>query len=138
MRVVLPNRVGIWVHPHHNYVVVYSFSKQLPCLFPQHGPGRKHERTIALVPWQDEIVDAHPEQLIRGLIHSDGCRSRNVVNGKNYPRYQFCNHSDDIRDIFCRYCDRLGIEWRQMNRWNISIARRGSVAKLDEFIGPKR
>jgi hypothetical protein len=32
----------------------------------------------------------------------------------------------------------LGIEWRQMNRYNISVARSESVARLDEFIGPKR
>jgi hypothetical protein len=25
--------------------------------FPQHGPGRKHERPIVLEPWQLEIVD---------------------------------------------------------------------------------
>jgi hypothetical protein len=31
----------------------------------------------------------------------------------------------------------LGIEWRAMNRWNISVARRASVAQLDEFVGPK-
>jgi hypothetical protein len=31
----------------------------------------------------------------------------------------------------------LGIEWRVMNRWTISVARRASVARLDEFVGPK-
>lgn len=36
-----------------------------PCLFPQHGPGRKHERRIELVPWQEEILEAHPELLLR-------------------------------------------------------------------------
>lgn len=29
---------------------VKSTSKPWPCLFPQHGPGRKHERTIDLAP----------------------------------------------------------------------------------------
>lgn len=33
--------------------------QHLPCLFPQHGPGRKHERKIALEPWQHAIVSAH-------------------------------------------------------------------------------
>ena len=139
MQAVVPtNRVRGFIRRESACAEVTAYSKQWPCLFPQHGPGSKHTRRIALVPWQEEIGDAHPEQLLRGLIQSDGCRSRNVVNGKNYPRYQFCNHSDDIRDIFCRYCDRLGIEWRQMNRWNISVARRPSVAELDRFIGPKR
>ncbi len=46
-------------------------------MFPQDGPGKKHERPIALEPWQQEIVDAHPWEFIRGLIHSDGCRITN-------------------------------------------------------------
>src|SRR5262249_5395128 len=53
-------------------------------------------------------------------------------------RYQFSNRSDDIRAIFCEYCDRVGVEWRRMNRWTISVARRGSGARMDRFIGPKR
>ena len=63
-----------------------------------------------------------------------------TVNGKQYayPRYQFCNASDDIRQMFCDACDAVGVEWRRMNARNISVARRASVARLDEFIGPKR
>lgn len=30
-----------------------------------------------------------------------------------YPRYQFSNRSDDIRGIFCEYCDQVGVEWRR-------------------------
>lgn len=55
-----------------------------------------------------------------------------------YPRYQFCNHSADIRELFCEYCDKLGIASRQMNRFTISVARAGSVARLDAMVGPKR
>mgnify|MGYP002336194323 CR=1 FL=1 len=55
-------------------VDVSSWSKQWPCLLPQHGPGRKHERPIQLVDWQQAIVDEHPGWLLRGLIHSDGWR----------------------------------------------------------------
>jgi hypothetical protein len=117
---------------------VASFSKHWPCLFPQHGPGRKHERRIALTPWQQELVDQDPRPLIRGLLHSDGCRVLNWVNGTPYPRYHFSNVSADIRGIFGRACDQLGIEWRPNNRWSLSVARRGSVALLDEFVGPKR
>ena len=32
-------------------VVVQSNWKHWPCLFPQHGPGRKHERPIVLEDW---------------------------------------------------------------------------------------
>jgi hypothetical protein len=54
-----------------------------------------------------------------------------------YVRYEFSNRSADIRALFTRACDRLGIEWRQMNGHTIAIARRGSVARLDDFVGPK-
>ena len=62
----------------------------------------------------------------------------NWVNGTPYPRYHFSNVSADIRGIFGRACDQLGIEWRANNRCSLSVARRGSVALLDEFVGPKR
>jgi len=112
--------------------------KHWPCLFPQHGPGRKHERKIELRPWQELIIDQHPDRLLRGLIQSDGYRGLNYVNGKGYPRYQFSNRSSDIKEIFCRACDAYGVRWRRMNRWAISIARAADVARLDEVIGPKR
>jgi hypothetical protein len=78
---------------------------------------------------------------LRGLIHSDGCRFTNTIRHPKktytYPRYNFSNRSDDIRGLFCGACDLLGIEWRVMNAWNISVARRESVACLDELVGPK-
>jgi hypothetical protein len=39
-------------------VEVKSYSTHWTCLFPQHGPGKKHNRTIALEEWQQQIVDA--------------------------------------------------------------------------------
>ncbi len=33
-------------------VEMSMYSKHWPCLFPQHGPGRKHERPIELQTWQ--------------------------------------------------------------------------------------
>lgn len=137
IRAVMPsNKVLIQQMP-YNAVEIGCHSKRWPLLFPQHGPGRKHERKIELVQWQQEIVERHPRELLRGLIHSDGCRVLNRVNRKDYPRYFFSQVSADIRAIFCAACDRLGIEHRQ-NRWNsISIARAPSVALLDTFVGPK-
>jgi hypothetical protein len=121
---------------------VCGYSKQWPCLFPQHGRGPKHQRPIRLTSWQQRIVDAEARSLIRGLIHSDGCRFTNAVKHGarryEYPRYNFTNASADIRAIFCQACDRVGVEWRRMNERNISIAKRESVARLDEFVGPKR
>jgi hypothetical protein len=93
------------------------------------------------VAWQRKIVECHPGRLLRGLIHSDGCLSVNTIRHPKktyvYPRYLFSNRSDDIRRIFCDACDQLGIEWRVMNRWNISVARHESIALLGEFVGQK-
>ncbi|WP_019630667.1 helix-turn-helix domain-containing protein [Actinomadura atramentaria] len=124
---------------------VGAYSKHWPCLFPQHGPGLKHTRKIELVPWQQEITDEFTGDFLRGLIHSDGYRGMNrvkrPVNGEDrwyeYPRYSFSNRSMDIQRMFTDALDRLGIAWRQMNRWNVSVARREAVARLDEFVGPK-
>jgi hypothetical protein len=128
-------------------IVVQLSHPALPFAFPQHGAGRKHLRPIALEQWQREITTAFPRELLRGLIHSDGCRTMNRFKTKlpsgriatyEYPRYFFSNLSDDIRRIFCEHCELLGITWTQSNPRNISISHRTSVALMDEFIGPKR
>ncbi|MEV5436309.1 helix-turn-helix domain-containing protein [Streptomyces sp. NPDC052682] len=128
---------------------VKVYSKHLRCLFPQHGPGKKHERRIVLEPWQQEIVDAHPWEFIRGLIHSDGCRITNwttrMVAGERkryeYPRYFFSNKSADIRQLFTDTLDKVGVEWavyaRNGDAFNISVARKASVALMDLHVGPK-
>ena len=86
-----------------------------------------------LAEWQREIVDGHPEQFLRGLIHSDGCRTVNrftttLPSGRvaeyAYPRYFFSNLSADIRGLFCAYCERLGVRWTQSNPRNISVSHR--------------
>ena len=137
MRAVMPNnRVHVQQLP-YKAVEIGCFSKLWPLLFPQHGPGPKHKRRIELEAWQGEIVARFPREFLRGLIHSDGCRVLNRVNGKDYPRYFFDQVSDDIRRLFCEVCDRLGIEYTR-SRWKtVSIARAESVALLDSFIGPK-
>jgi hypothetical protein len=142
MHELLPNnRPMVLPKRKERAVEVGIYSKQLRCLFPQHGPGRKHERRIELTDWQLRLVERHPGKLLRGLIHSDGWRGINRVrHGEKtyeYSRYNFSNRSADIKRIFCDACDLLGIEWRVMNRWDISVARRASVARLDEFVGPK-
>ena len=42
-------------------------SRLWPLVFPQHGPGKKHERAIALARWQQDIVDRFPHEFLRGL-----------------------------------------------------------------------
>jgi hypothetical protein len=116
---------------------VACYSKAWPCFIPQHGSGMKHHRKIELTRWQLDIAERYPTALIRGLIHSDGCRVLNKSMGRVYVRYMFSNASADIRGIFCRACDQLGIAWRQPRERTISVARRKSVALLDTFVGPK-
>ena len=121
------------------WVEIYACWRHWPCLFPQHGPGRKHLRPIVLHDWQQRLVAAYPKQLIRGLIHSDGCRVVNRVRNRRYayPRYFFTNTSEDILQIFREACDAVEVDYRMSNRNTVSIARRTSVTKLDSFIGPK-
>jgi hypothetical protein len=126
-------------------VHVTASSKHWPCLFPQHGPGRKHERPIELLPWQRQIVQDHPGRFVRGLFHSDGCRVINRVvrdvDGQRrryaYPRYFFSNHSADILGLAEWGLDLLGAGHRRSNSTTVSVARRASVAILDEAVGPK-
>ncbi|MFF9805266.1 transcriptional regulator [Streptomyces coeruleorubidus] len=127
------------------YVSVVGYSRHWPRLFPQHGPGKKHERPIELAPWQQVILDAHLWEFIRGLIHSDGCRITNwttrTVAGERkryeYRRYFFTNHSADIIRLFTKALDQVGVDWKQANARNISVARKASVALMDAHVGPK-
>ena len=127
------------------YVNVMVHGNHLPCLFPQHGPGRKHRRLIALEDWQEEIVRAFPAAFLRGLFHSDGARVSNwatrVVAGEkrryDYPRWQFSNRSEDILAMCGSALDLAGVAWRGSGPWTISVSRREAVARLDTLIGQK-
>jgi hypothetical protein len=126
-------------------VVVQSYWKHWPCLFPQHGPGRKHERRLELADWQRTIIEDHPADFLRGLFHSDGCRvanwaTRDVAGEKKryeYLRWQFTNESADIMRWCGEALDLVGIAWRQTNQRTLSVSRCEAVAELDRLIGPK-
>jgi hypothetical protein len=146
MQIVVPKSKVNKLHRGGNFikrddpsnVEVSSFSKAWRCLIPQYGPGRKHERPIVLTDWQQELVDRYPDQLLRGLIHSDGCRFINTGRGGwRWPRYGFANKSADIREIFCQACDRMNLHWTRAGDRQIYVSRKADVARLDEFIGPK-
>ena len=66
------SRVTVRRHRHDAYFIVSSYAAHWVDAFPQAGPGCKHDRPIGLADWQREVVDRHPEQFLRGLIHSDG------------------------------------------------------------------
>ena len=123
-------------NPDFSHVEVSCYSKSWPCLLPQHGPGRKHQRLIELADWQWRLVEKDPELLLKGLIHSDGCRFIN--SGKNWscPRYSFSNRSHDIRYIFCGACDLVGVHYTFAPH-TVYVSRMADVARLDKFIGPK-
>jgi len=120
---------------------VRSFWMHWPCLLPQHGPGKKHERAIRLEPWQQRVVDDFPGRFLRGLFHSDGCRTDNriVRAGREYvyPRYFFVNESADIMGLCQAALDTLGVSWRMCRRTMLSVARRDDVAELDRHVGAK-
>ncbi|GAA1444172.1 helix-turn-helix domain-containing protein [Nocardiopsis tropica] len=132
---------------------VYGDWKHWPCLFPQAGPGKKHERPILWEPWQRTLVGKHPEMFVRGLFHSDGCRTDNKVRRQvggewkdySYPRYQFCNASGDIVALLTEILDLLEIPWKRhvsprpprQDKIVVSVSKRAAVARMDEFVGPK-
>src|SRR5207253_2772127 len=95
---LVPRRVGL--SRNGRVVIVRTDWGGWPAMLPQHGKGRKHMRRIALEPWQEKLVVSHPDHFVRGCIHSDGCRHRRIVRGKNYPAYGFQpveRHSQPLR-----------------------------------------
>lgn len=137
---ILPNNKVSIYRPGRNAgdcSVVVVHSQKIAAMFPQHGAGEKHTRKIRLETWQEEIVQEHPKQFLRGLIHSDGCRDANVVNNKSYPRYSFSQKSQDIMKIFQRACDELGIAYTKPRPIVTAISKRKYVDFMDSFIGPK-
>jgi hypothetical protein len=124
--------------------------KHWPCLIPQHGPGRKHDRPIVLEDWQRAIVEVPPGPFLRGLFHSDGCRAgnwtRKLVAGEmkryDHPRWQFTNSSADIRELCCWALDLAVIYWRQASWKELqrrATRRRGQARRPDrpEGLGPR-
>lgn len=112
-------------------------SKHWPCLLPQHGPGKKHTRKIALATWQQALVDRATEEFLLGLIHSDGCRVVANDRGVRSVRYHFSNRSEDILGLFTAALDALDIPWTRPDWHTIAIYRKAATARLDEFVGPK-
>jgi hypothetical protein len=122
------------------------YSTHLGCVFPQHGPGRKHERPILLEPWQHEILESEPWAFIRACIWTDGCAFINRTDihrpkPYEYLSYDFSNKSDDIAGLFIRTCDQVGVVTRPncnpRGQWHVRINQRASVALMEERVGVK-
>jgi hypothetical protein len=99
-------------------VGVQSYSNHWPCLLPQHGPGRKHDRPIHLTDWQQPIIDANAGHFLRGLFHSDGCRVTNQIRRER--------RSITIRDI----CSLMShsTSWASAGTRSIGLASSGGCA----------
>ena len=88
------------------------YSSHLSCLFPQHGPGKKHERAIVLEGWQAQLVAAAPRGFVRGCIRSDGCAFVNRTGSYEYLSYDFYKLSASIRQLFIDACTQLDLACR--------------------------
>jgi hypothetical protein len=136
--------VEVWMPGQHSGMVqrvgcvdVSLCSKHWPCLLPQHGSGGKHPRRIALEPSQQAPVDQATEEFILGLIHNDGCRVVANDRGVMSVRYHFSNRSEDILGLFTAALDALDIPWTRSTKYIVSIYRKATTARLDEFVGRK-
>jgi hypothetical protein len=128
------NRVGRLVRG--SMVVLWVYNGHLSCLFPQHGPAKKHERAIALEPWQETILAAEPWPFLRGCIRSDGCAYVNRTGRYEYLSYCFDNLSPEIRALFVAACERVGVQCRPAGT-SVRIYQRASVALMEEHVGVK-
>lgn len=122
-------------------VNVQSYSNHWPCLLPQHGPGRKHERRIYLADWQQPIIDANSDSFLAW-----------TISVRWLPRYQqgttrggklflseihLLERVGDIMRLCKASLDRLAIGWRVCRRTMLSVARMEDVAALDHHVGTK-
>jgi hypothetical protein len=100
---------------HRAVLLVARLARAVP---PSTGRGAS-TRLIVLSDWQRTIAHAHPDRLIRGLMHTDGCRflARQPRRGGiyTYSRYSFSNRSEDVKRILCEHLDRLGVGWTRPN-----------------------
>jgi LAGLIDADG-like domain len=124
-----------------NCLSVSVYCSHLKCLFPQHGPGRKHARRIVLEPWQQTALATAPWEFLRGCIRSDGCVFVNRTGPYEYLSYEFSNRSEDIARLFAGVSADLGLRPRinedREGRWSVRINRRESVASMLERVGRK-
>lgn len=139
--------VGTHLQDRESCAVVGVYSNHLPCLFPQHGPGKKHERSIELESWQLDIVRRTPWSLLRGLIWSDGCSFVNRTGKYEYLSFAFCNTSSELIGLFGLACDLVGASCRLypprrtpagFAAGGARINRRDDVAQFEKHVGIKR
>jgi hypothetical protein len=130
------NRISCARRDGGSTAVLSVYNRHLSCLFPQHGPGKKHDRRIVLEPWQVDCVTAAPWAFLRGCIRSDGCAFVNRTGRYEYLAYAFTNVSAEIRDLFVAACLLVDLDVRPGKR-TVRVNTRRSVARLLEHVGVK-
>ena len=137
------NPVGLVKFKQGNYINLSVYHRHLPCLFPQHARGKKHERRITLEDWQFATVVASPWRFIRGCIRTDGCVFVNRTGPYEYLSYHFANMSRDIAEYLAFALGSVGVSYRLTSGSKtglnvIRVNRRASVAAMVENVGVKR
>jgi len=135
-RVFPHNKIGVVWAKEGAVCIPHVYSQHLRCMFPQAGPGKKHNRTIEMEKWQSELIAEAPWALLRGLIRSDGCVFINRTGNYEYLSYDFMNLSQDILDLFCDTCNLVGVRHRRYAK-RVRIYRRESVALMQSHVGLK-
>jgi hypothetical protein len=132
-----PERSVGWMLSRKGTTTILSlYCTHLSCVFPQHGPGRKHSRPILLEAWQRTILERSPWPFLRGCIRSDGCVFMNRTGRYSYLSYDFKNRSTDILGLFTDACELVGVEYRRYSE-HVRIYRRPSVKLMLEHVGIK-
>lgn len=113
-----------------SYISIYVYSNKLPQLFPQHGSGKKQDRKIEFLDWQNEIINH--KHLFAGLLHSDG----SIYNDRKYRMCDFTNYSEDILNIYKLCLDNLNLNYTT-SKHRIFIRNRPDILWIEENIGDK-
>ena len=127
-------------HTRVNCTTISVYSNKLPHLFPQHGPGPKHLRNLALTKIQEKLVEQYPKEFLWGLWITDGSRYLTRIKKSDkiyeYPTYAFKNKSKQLRTMFIESCQRLDLK-PTSNREIVTCYKRKDVRKLEGILGVK-
>ncbi len=130
------NRVSRVLADRGHTVVLHVYNSHLFCLFPQAGPGKKHDRRLKFEAWQRDRIAAAPWSFLRGCIRSDGCVFINRTGPYRYLSYGFYNLSPEILALFVETCHSLGLRPCVYAK-AVRLNRRDDVARLLEHVGRK-
>ena len=118
-------------------VILFLDHQHLACLLPQHALGKKHLRTLALEPWQSDLVATSPWRFLRGCIRSDGCVFINRTGPYEYLSYDFANLSHDLLEFFASTAERAGLHPRRYAK-RVRLYWRDDVRRLTVEVGTKQ